>query len=107
MSLVWLMSFADHLWQSTLFAGIAGVLTLALRENGARVRHCIWVAASWKFLIPLSLLMTLGSHVQWHTASASQYSAFNTVIEEVAEPFSVADVSIRASAKPAYTPLPS
>jgi hypothetical protein len=32
----------DHSWQSTLFAGAAGLLTLALRSNHARVRH--WVA---------------------------------------------------------------
>src|SRR6266700_2472213 len=33
--------FANHLWQSTLFAGVAGLLTLALRNNHARVRNLI------------------------------------------------------------------
>ncbi len=28
-------SIADHLWQSTLFALVAGLLTLALGKNGA------------------------------------------------------------------------
>ena len=28
----------DHLWQSTLFAGGAGLLTLMLRHNPARLR---------------------------------------------------------------------
>jgi bla regulator protein BlaR1 len=107
MSLVWLMSFADHLWQSTLFAGIAGVLTLALRENGARVRHWIWVAASWKFLIPIAMLTALGSHVPWHTTAAPAYPNFNAVIEEVTEPFSVADVSMPAAAKPTSAPVPA
>ncbi len=111
MNPVWLMSIADHLWQSTLFAGIAGVLTLALRQNGARVRHWIWVAASWKFLIPLSLLTALGSHVpwhtQWHNRAAPEYASFNAVMEEVTEPFSVADVSLPASAMPAHAPLPA
>lgn len=36
---------ADHLWQSTLFAGVAWLLTLALRRNPARVRHGLWLAA--------------------------------------------------------------
>ena len=27
-----------HLWQSTVFAAVAGLLTLALRRNQARVR---------------------------------------------------------------------
>ncbi len=31
-------SLANHLWQSTLFAGLAGLLTLPLRNNHARVR---------------------------------------------------------------------
>ncbi len=82
MSLVWLMSFADHLWQSTLFASIAGVLTLALRGNGARVRHWIWVAASWKFLIPIAMLTAL-EVVPWHTTAAPVYPNFFMVIEEV------------------------
>ena len=47
-----LSPIANHLWQSTLFAGAAGLLTLILRKNPARVRHWIWVAASLKFLVP-------------------------------------------------------
>ena len=30
-----LSAIADHLWQSTLFAAAAGLLTLALRNNRA------------------------------------------------------------------------
>ena len=43
---------ADHLWQSTLFAGTVGSLTLSLGTNGARVRHRLWLMASGKLLIP-------------------------------------------------------
>ena len=46
----------DHLWQSTLFAAAAGLLTLALRGNSARVRHYLWFAASAKFLVPFAAL---------------------------------------------------
>ena len=59
-----LSPIANHLWQSTLFAGAAGLLTLALRKNPARVRHWVWVAASLKFLVPFSVLIALGSHVR-------------------------------------------
>ena len=51
---------ANHLWQSTLFVGAAGSLTLALRKNPARVRHWVWVAASVKFLVPFSMLIAIG-----------------------------------------------
>ncbi len=53
----------NHLWQSTVFAGVAALLTLALRKNQARVRHGVWVAASCKFLVPLSILIALGGHI--------------------------------------------
>jgi bla regulator protein BlaR1 len=37
-------ALANHLWQSTVFAGIAGLLTLALRKNHARTRYWLWLS---------------------------------------------------------------
>jgi hypothetical protein len=51
----------DHLWQSTLFALAAGLLTLMLRRNGARARYWLWFAASMKFLVPATPLVALGA----------------------------------------------
>jgi len=51
----------NHLWQSTLFALAAGLLTTAFRGNKAQVRHWLWFSASLKFLLPFALLMSLGS----------------------------------------------
>ena len=53
----------DHLWQSTLFAGVAGLLTLMLRRNGAHIRFLLWFAASVKFLIPFAAVAALGSYL--------------------------------------------
>ncbi len=50
-----------HLWQSTLFAGGAWLLTLALRKNAASVRYRVLLVASLKFLVPFSVLVGLGS----------------------------------------------
>jgi predicted outer membrane protein len=36
MNPAYLTPFANHLWQSTVFAGAAGMLTLALRKNPAK-----------------------------------------------------------------------
>jgi bla regulator protein blaR1 len=55
-------ALTNHLWQSTVFGAVAGLLTLILRKNHARARYWIWLAASVKFLIPFSLLVALGSH---------------------------------------------
>jgi uncharacterized protein (TIGR03435 family) len=53
----------NHLWQSTLVAGLAWLVTIALRRDRARVRYAVWLAASLKFLIPFSFLTTLGERV--------------------------------------------
>ncbi len=38
----------NHLWQSTLFVGVVALLALLLRENQARIRYWLWMAASAK-----------------------------------------------------------
>jgi TonB family protein len=53
----------DHLWQSTLFALAAGLVTLTLRNNTAGVRYWVWFAASIKFLVPFSLLARAGAQL--------------------------------------------
>jgi uncharacterized protein (TIGR03435 family) len=53
----------NHLWQSTLFAAAVAVVCFALRKNQARTRYWLWLAASLKFLVPFSLLVSLGTRV--------------------------------------------
>ena len=57
-------ALTSHLWQSTIFAGAAALLTLAFRANRAQVRYWLWFSASFKFLIPFALLTALGSHMR-------------------------------------------
>jgi bla regulator protein blaR1 len=82
-----LAPIANHLWQSTLFAGVAGLVTLVLRKNAARVRHWVWMAASVKFLVPFSLLIALGSHVHWRTMPGTTPTNFSIVMDQVSQPF--------------------
>jgi uncharacterized protein (TIGR03435 family) len=56
---------ANHVWQSTLVAALAGLLTLAFSNNRAQVRYWLWLAASLKFLIPFAALTALGSQFGW------------------------------------------
>jgi beta-lactamase regulating signal transducer with metallopeptidase domain len=73
----------DHLWQSTLFAAVAGLLTLAFARNGARVRHHLWFAASVKFLVPFAALTALGELMP-----TTQVAAPGLVVwRQVAAPF--------------------
>jgi uncharacterized protein (TIGR03435 family) len=92
-------AFANHLWQSTLVASVVGMLTLVLKRNRAQARYWLWLAASVKFLVPFSLLVSLGSHWGWTKTAATTQPGFIIVIEDISQPFSAAPV---ASAVPAY-----
>jgi bla regulator protein blaR1 len=77
----------DHLWQSTVFALLAAVIALSMQKNHARVRFWVWFAASIKFLIPFSILVTLGSTAALPHQSGSREMAFYNMVYEVSQPF--------------------
>jgi uncharacterized protein (TIGR03435 family) len=54
-------AIGNHLWQTTIFAAAIWLATLILRNNPAQIRYSLWLAASLKFLLPFSLLISLGS----------------------------------------------
>lgn len=84
-------SLMNHLWQSTLFVVAAGFLTLALRKNGAHARYWVWCAASYKFLVPFSILTTAGSYLSWRSAPATPLSP---ILGQFVQPFSMDAVVI-------------
>jgi uncharacterized protein (TIGR03435 family) len=84
------LALANHLWQSTLVAGVVGLLTLTLRRNHARVRYGLWLVASMKFLLPFSLLMILGGQLASlrHSTPVRKAAAESFVtIEQISQPF--------------------
>jgi len=83
---------ANHLWQSTVFAVVVGLLTLAFRKNRAQVRYWLWLAASVKFLIPFSLLMSLGYDLLGRLAAGKVATeiaapALSGTIVKITQPF--------------------
>jgi TonB family protein len=78
----------DHLWQSTAVLVFAAMLALLFRNNGAHVRHGLWLAASVKFLLPFAALTTLGGYASVFLASRLQRPAMIAPLETVAQPFS-------------------
>lgn len=54
-----------HLLQSTLFAMLIALFVHAFRASAARVRYWLWLAASVKFLVPLSWLALLVQIAFW------------------------------------------
>lgn len=77
---------ANHLWQSTVFASVAAILTLVLKNNRAQVRYALWLAASLKFLVPLALFVAAGSHLGWHKTQTTQ-TELASKIQQLNEPF--------------------
>src|SRR5688572_6799945 len=98
--------FANHLWQSTLFALAAGIVVLFLRQHPARTRYWVWWIASMKFLVPLSQLMSVGSLFSWRITlePPPQPSLPSSVIVQVTQPFTISTESAEVSPIPAHGP---
>jgi uncharacterized protein (TIGR03435 family) len=102
MTLADLSPWANHLWQSTLCAFVAWLLTLTLRRNRAALRYWVWLAASVKFLIPFSLLVGAGSQLGWRAAPAIAQPQFSIVMDEISRPFAAPPPAVRlAGERPA------
>jgi uncharacterized protein (TIGR03435 family) len=91
---------ANHLWQSSIVAIAAWLITMALRRNRAGTRYGVWLAASLKFLVPFTLLVSAGSQLDWRSATISQPPQTMFVMEVITQPFSVA-TGASASVAPA------
>jgi uncharacterized protein (TIGR03435 family) len=84
--------FTNHLWQSTVFASAAALLALAFRKNRAEVRYWLWLSASLKFLVPFSLLISLGIRL-WDSLPAGKIAthiaapSITQTMVELAQPF--------------------
>src|SRR5262249_27064852 len=92
-----------------LFLVVAGLLTLILRKNNAKVRYGLWLAASVKFLIPFSLLVSMGSHLAWPGGSAGTIDGLHFAVG-VSQPFTQLDKSLifdgaPSPGSPSLTPL--
>jgi beta-lactamase regulating signal transducer with metallopeptidase domain len=94
----------NHLWQSTVCALLAALLTLAFRRNGAKVRFVIWLAASMKFLIPFSLFVSVGEYLRWETAPALPRDSGLLIFGQIAQPAAVvtSDFAVTASGSASF-----
>jgi len=93
----------NHLWQSTVFGAVAGLLTLALRKNQARARYWVWLAASAKFLVPFAPLVALGSHFAWRKTIV--HAGATIVIERLGPKFPPVITASVTAAEPHPTSL--
>jgi bla regulator protein BlaR1 len=92
-----------HLWQSTLFAGAAWLIVLALRSNRAEVRHWVWFAASAKFLIPFSLLVGLGTLMPHSGTAAPVRLEWPAALQEFGQPITLLPATTHVAASAGAT----
>jgi bla regulator protein BlaR1 len=97
---------ADHLWQSTLFACVIGLLTASLKSNRAAVRHGLWLVASVKFLVPFSVLIGLGGQIEWQKAPRVHDVRLDT-LEKAGEPLAVLASPARSLPQNSSSPIPT
>jgi len=96
-------ALGDHLWQSTLLVLVAGVLSLTLKKNRACARYWLWLAASLKFLLPLSLLASVGSQLAWLRKLPPKEAQLYYMMNAVSQPFT--QPSLRVNSPPASQSL--
>jgi bla regulator protein blaR1 len=80
---------ANHLWQSTAVAAVAVMLAFALRRNRASVRHWLWLTASMKFLIPFSVVASVGGSFGRWVVPATPAPRLPLVVEQMVQPFAM------------------
>lgn len=93
-------ALCNHLWQTTIFAGMAGLLALALRKNRARARYWLWLAASIKFLLPFAMLVNIDNHFAWRHSSIEPKGQLYSAMEEVTQPFAPSAPLVISSSAP-------
>lgn len=83
-------ALGNHLWQSTLFVIAAWLLTLLWRKNHARTRYWLWLAASIKFLVPFSLLVSIGNWFAAPRVLTETNGGFSSALYQFSQPFTQA-----------------
>jgi uncharacterized protein (TIGR03435 family) len=101
-----LSPLANHLWQSTVFGGAMWVLALTLRRNRAAVRYWLWLAASVKFLLPFSLLVSAGSELARRT-TAIEPPQWSSAIDQISRPFNSSTAVPQIVAPAVANPIPA
>jgi tetratricopeptide (TPR) repeat protein/beta-lactamase regulating signal transducer with metallopeptidase domain len=93
------IGLANHLWQSTLFAIVAWLIIMFLKKNRARIRYWVWFSVSIKFLIPFSLIASLGTMItpEW-MKSHVQIPPEWRVIHTINQPLNPQDLRVISSA---------
>jgi len=93
----------NHLWQSTLCVLAVWLLALLCKQSRAGVRYWLWFAASVKFLVPFSFLVSIGSRFGWRTLPAVTHPEWSVLIAGVGHPFAAVRATVELRASPPHS----
>ncbi len=96
----------DHLWQSTLFALAAAFCALLLQKNHARARYWLWLIASLKFLLPFSVLVSIGRHLPVTRTAVPSVGWLFFAIDQASQPFAPPKTPLNPVALPSMASAP-
>lgn len=94
---------ANHLWQSTVVACLAWLVTIALRRDRAGVRYGVWLAASLKFLIPFSMFTALGARFGLRPVVVASFMPYEVIVDTTGGPLAEHAVRFVAGQPPAVS----
>jgi beta-lactamase regulating signal transducer with metallopeptidase domain len=94
----WWPRFADHLWQTTLFALVILAAVFILRRGPARWRHAFCLIAAAKFIVPAALFVLLAQQLDLGSLSffraAQQTEQNSLLLHGLTEPVAVATYEV-------------
>ncbi len=85
----WWPRFADHLWQSTLYALVILAAAFVLRRGAARWRHTFCLIASAKFIVPAALFVLLAQQTGFDSFSffrSTRQTEHTVLLQGITEP---------------------
>ena len=86
-SVWWWPRFADHLWQSTLFALVILAAAFVLKRGPARWRHTFCLVAAAKFILPAALFVLLAQQTGLDSLFRSaQQTEQHALLQRITEP---------------------
>jgi uncharacterized protein (TIGR03435 family) len=93
----------NHLWQATLVAAVAALLTLTLKKNRADVRAWVWLVALVKFLVPFGALVAIGRQFSRYSSTTIVQPNMTVLIDAMSQPFSQSNLGPAVIVTPTTT----
>lgn len=96
-----LVDVGNHIWQSTIFAGLVGAVVLLFRRKQAKIRHALWMVASAKFLVPFAFFVAAGSYMGHFSPGKTARGTVPNFVEAIGRPLTYSVTNLQSISKAA------